>query len=114
MKRLSDYKGDEAIELYADLLEPMSAIFTDDEIRELRKNKNVTTLKIATVALRNHPKEIEAILLRIDPEPINGASIIKRLFVLLADIGTVEGLESFFPSAGQVNTASETSGESIG
>ena len=31
MKRLSDYQGEEAIELWADLLDPISDILTDKE-----------------------------------------------------------------------------------
>lgn len=112
MKKLSDYQGEEAIELYADLIEPISAIFTDDEIKEMRKTKGVSMLNIASVALKKHPKEIENILLRIDPEPIDGANILKRLMILLSDIGKTDGLQDFFPSAGQENT--ETSSESIG
>ena len=40
MKKLSDYKGDEAIELWADLLEPMTEILGDKDIAKiLQDNK---------------------------------------------------------------------------
>lgn len=106
MKKLSNYKGEEAIELYADLLEPLSAIFSDEEIKELRKKKGTPMAKIAAVSLRKYPKEIEGMLLRIDPEPIDGANIIKRLLVMFSDIGNTDELSDFFPSA--VQEKSET------
>lgn len=101
MKKLSDYKGNEAIELYGDLLEPLSVIFTDEEIRKMSKEKKTSRLKMASVALKKYPDEITKILLRIDPEPIDGANIVARLISVLADIGKVDGLKDFFPSAEQ-------------
>ena len=104
MKKLSDYEGNEAIELYGDLLKPASAIFTDEEIKNLRKNKNSTMLDMASLMLKNHSNEISEILLRIDPTPLNGANIIARLISMLTDIGRVEGIQDFFPSAEQKET----------
>jgi len=78
MKRLSDYKNDEALELWGDIIEPMSAIITDEEVRKtFQSGTNITT--IVKMMLKKHPKEVSKILLRIDPEPFDGVNVIARL-----------------------------------
>ena len=37
MKRLSDYKDDEAIDVVGELLEPMGVILSDEDILKVRK-----------------------------------------------------------------------------
>ena len=39
MKTLSDYKDEEAIELWADLIDPLTAIFSDKEFMQGLKGK---------------------------------------------------------------------------
>ena len=101
MKRLSDYKGEEAIELWADLLEPLSAIFTDKEIAELAKEEKLNYLSMATIVLKSHSTEAVAILERIDDTPVDGLNILTRLIGLLTEIGETEYAKSFFGFAGQ-------------
>lgn len=109
MKKLSDYKGDEAIELWADLLEPLNAILGDDTVRTTIQSGK-SKMMIAKDILKTHKKEAVDILLRIDPEPINGLNIILRLVALIADIGQNDEIKSFFGYAGQEQTESESSG----
>lgn len=109
MKKLSDYKGDDAIELWADLLEPMGAIIADKEIAEVVQSGKPKLL-IAKSILKNHSKDAESILLRIDPTPIDGLNIVLRLVMLIGEIGQSEELKSFFGFAEQVKTANESFG----
>ena len=39
MKKLSDYQGEEALELWADLIEPMSEILVDPEMKKVFESK---------------------------------------------------------------------------
>lgn len=109
MKKLSDYKGDEAIELWSDLLEPMTAILGDKNVAETVTSGKPPMI-IAKEILKSHSKEATQILTRIDPTPIDGLNIIVRLVENLADIGKNEEVKSFFGYAEQVKTDSESTG----
>lgn len=109
MKKLSDYKGDEAIELWADLLEPLTIILSDDKVQNVIKSGK-PKLIIAKEILKSHKTEATEILLRIDPEPINGLNIILRLIAVLADIGQNDEIKSFFGFAEQEQTENESFG----
>lgn len=109
MKKLSDYKGDEAIELWADLLEPLNVILADEEVSKVIQSGK-PRLIIAKSILKSHKKEAVDIMLRIDPEPINGLNIILRLVALLADIGQNDEIKSFFGYAEQAKTEDESGG----
>lgn len=100
MKKLSDYKGDEAIDLWADLLEPMSNILSDDDVRKVIASK-ASKMMIAKEILKSHKKEAVEIMLRIDPAPIDGLNIILRLISILSDIGHNDEIKSFFGYAEQ-------------
>lgn len=109
MKRLSDYKGEDALELWADLLEPITSIFADKEmIASFRSNK--PKMLVAKDILSKHKKEAKEILLRIDPSPLDGLNIVTRLVAILADIGDNEDIKPFFVSAVQEKTEHESSG----
>lgn len=109
MKKLSDYKGNEAIELWADLLDPLTMILTDDKIRKVVSGGK-SKIEIAKEILKSHKDEAVEIMLRIDPEPLDGLNIILRLVALLADIGQNEEIKGFFGYAEQAQTESASSG----
>ena len=109
MKKLSDYEGEQAIELWSDLMNPISSILKDKDIKEV-VTKGKPKIEIAKTILRNHSKEATEILLRIDPEPINGLNIVLRLILLLAEIGSNPEIKSFFGFAEQAKTDAESSG----
>lgn len=108
MKKLSDYKDEEAIDLWADLLDPLSNIFTDKELAAVVRSKK-SPITIAKVILKNHRKEATEILLRIDPEPLTGLNIITRLVSVLTDIGQSEEIKPFFDFAEQANITNVSS-----
>ena len=109
MKKLSDYTGDEAIELWADLLEPLTGILGDPDIQNVVQSGK-PKLIIAKEILKNHSADATEILTRIDPTPIDGLNIILRLVALITDIGQNDEIKSFFGFAEQAQTESESSG----
>lgn len=113
MKKLSDYKGDAAIELWMDLMDPLSVIIGDERIAKIVQLKKPRTV-IAKEVLKLHKKEAVEILKRIDPEPIDGLNLVLRLLSILTDIGQNEEIQSFFGYAEQAKTASESSGSVTG
>lgn len=109
MKKLSDYEGEAAIELWADMLEPMNDILADPRTAEVVKSGK-SRLIIAKTIFKNHPEEAKRILLTIDPTPLNGLNIILRLVAVLADLGQNEEIKGFFGYAEQVQTEDESGG----
>ena len=108
MKRLSDYKGEEAIELWADLLEPIGAIIQDAEVRKTLSSQGSAMQKVQAL-IKNHKGEAAQILLAIDPTPITGLNIVARLLDLVMEIERSEEFSGFFDSA-QQTTEGESSG----
>lgn len=109
MKKLSDYKGEEAIELWSDLIDSLTIIFSDEELREVVES-NQPMILVAKMILKNHTKEATDILLRIDDTPIDGLNIVARLIGLLTEIGENEEVRGFFGFAEQAKTGDKSSG----
>lgn len=109
MKKLSDHKGEEAIELWADLLEPMTNILGDPKMAKLLKSKKAPLI-IAKGILEAHKKDAVEIMLRIDPTPIDGLNILTRLVGLVLEFMNNPDMKDFFGSAGQEQTADESFG----
>lgn len=108
MKKLADYQNDEAIELWADLLEPMTSILGDKAVANVIKSGKPPFL-IAKEILKTHTEDAKKIMLRIDPTPIDGLNIITRLVSLVLEFLNNDDLKSFFPSAEQAKKESESS-----
>ncbi|MBR4760299.1 MAG: hypothetical protein IK078_09165 [Lachnospiraceae bacterium] len=109
MKKLSDYKGEDAIELWADLLEPLTNILGDPKIAAVVQSGQ-PKMMIAKAIMSEHKAEAEEILLRIDPEPLDGLNIIVRLVSVIVEIGQREEIRGFFGYAAQEKTESASSG----
>ena len=98
MKKLSDYKGDEAIDLFADLIEPISDIMADPKIATIARSGSAPMI-LAKEILKLHKNDMLTILLRIDDTPIDGVNVMSRVLGLLLEIGYAGGTSSFFGSA---------------
>lgn len=109
MKKLSDYKDEAAIELWADLLEPVSKILTDKEMQEVLRSKKAPIVTAKEI-LKKHQKEASEILLRIDDTPLTGLNIVTRLISVLSDIGKDKDVKDFFEYVVQVTKESVSSG----
>ena len=103
MKKLSDYKDEEAIELWADLLEPISAIVTNEDFAKTVKSGK-SKVEIAKAILKTNASEAKEIMLRIDDTPLDGLNLVIRLVELITEIGQNEDIKSFFGYAEQAKT----------
>lgn len=65
--KLSDYKGEDAIELLADILEPAMEIIGDESIKKAADSK-MSRGALVKMVLKNHKKAILEIMARIDGE----------------------------------------------
>lgn len=110
MKRLSDYKNEEAIELWADLFDPITEMIADAETRNMIRQKAPIILKAKTL-IKKHSDKVGEILLRIDPTPLDGFNVMTRLVTLLDEIGRDETIMGFFDSLPEVKKGKDTSGE---
>ena len=106
MKKLSDYQGEAAIDLWADLMDSFAVIFSDEEMRQAA---NGATIDFAKSMLKSHKKEVCDILLAIDDTPINGINILVRLVNIFDEIAEDPTLKDFFAMQGQ-NLIEESSG----
>lgn len=99
--KLAEYKNEDALDLMADLLEPVATILADQEFVGLAQ-KNVSKIELIKHVMKKHGKEIIAILARIDGVPvkdytIGALEIPKRLLEIIND----PEMASFFQSQGQ-------------
>lgn len=96
MKKLGDYKDEEAIDLWARLIEPISTIMSDKEVEKIFKNPDISIAQKAAGILTGHTKEVQKILLTIDDTPIDGINLVIRLIDILKEIEENEDLKVFF------------------
>ena len=65
--KLSEYKGEQALDILADLMEPAAAIIADKEIASLAQRK-APNIKIVQKIVKTHKAEIIEILAVLDGE----------------------------------------------
>ena len=66
--KLSEYQGEAALDLLADLIEPAGEIMSDKEIGEVFKKNR---FKAIGMAIRNHKKAVMQILATMDGVPVD-------------------------------------------
>ena len=98
MKRLSDYKGEEAIDLWVDLMDEFYEILKDENLKEYAEGSKI---QFASEMLKAHKKEVSNILLRIDDTPLNGLNILTRVVDVMNEIAESPDLMTFFGARGQ-------------
>ena len=109
MKKLADYKGEEAIDLWADLLDQITAILGDKEIADAFRSKEPNIVKAKKI-LKLHKAEAIEIMTRIDPTPVDGLNAITRVVEIIMEVSKAEELKGFFSNAGQEKTANASFG----
>ena len=110
MKKLSDYQGEEALELWAELIEPMFAIIGDPQVSSLWRQKGTPIYKIASAILKSHKSEASKILLAIDDTPLNAINAFPRTIGIVLEFINNSEARSFFGLPEQEKTQSESSG----
>lgn len=68
--KLSEIKGDRALDVVADLIEPLAKISEDTALRQLLSSADVNKVKIVTSLIKNHKPEIIEILSIIEGEDV--------------------------------------------
>lgn len=109
--KLSEYKGEQALDILADIVEPAAAILADKELAELSKS-GVARIKLVKPIIKNHKKEVIEILAILEgeepeqyAEKVNIFTLPAKLLELLND----PELVNLFTWQGQ-KTENETSG----
>lgn len=88
MKKLSQYQDEQALDLLADLLEPISIIAGDKNFTDaMRNGKRIAAVKIA---VKNHKREVMEILATMEGTPIedyhcNVLTVPMRLLEIMND-----------------------------
>lgn len=99
---LSEIRGESAIDLLADLMEPASVILSDEEVQKAFRTNGNEHVKTAIVILRRHGKETLEVLAAVNQTPLeeydpNPWDILRSAVEVLAD----PGLTNFFTLQGQ-------------
>ena len=97
--KLAEYQNEDAIDLLADLLDPVTEIIADPEVKRLWYVGN--KIKLIQHALKSHKKQVLEIMARLDDVPVeeykcNVFTLPIKILQLLND----EELISFFDSQG--------------
>lgn len=110
MRTFSDYKDEEALDLWMDLLDPITEIMNDENLQKMRKQKGVNVAMVAKDLVKRHKKEVSEILLRIDPAPLTGLNILTRLIALIHELTTSPDAKGFFDFAEEMKKDEGSSG----
>lgn len=98
--RLSDIKGDEALDMLADLLEPIVELATD---KEITGNMGKDNMKAVKVAIKNHKGAITTILAILNKEnPKTYKPNLLELPAMLVDVFNDPELIRLFQSQVQI------------
>lgn len=99
--RRSDIQGEAVFDVLADILEPLTTILTDEEVKQALQSKG-PLLKAATLIMRKHKAEITRILATLKRQSreeyvrqVNIISLVKDILDLLND----PELQKLFQSA---------------
>lgn len=98
--KISDFHGEEALDLFADLLEPASEIMTDKEFVEYTRAGNA--VKAVKTAIKEHKKAVIEILARLDGvEPDEYKVGVLTIPVKLLELVNDPALKDLFMQQGQ-------------
>ena len=101
--KLSDYHGEKALDLLAEIVEPMAEIFADPEISDLMKSGGAR-IKWVKPIIKNHKDAIIAILAAIEgqtPDEYADKITVMTLPVKFLNLINDKEMQSVFMSAGQ-------------
>ena len=107
MKKLSEYRDEDALELLADLIEPAETIFSDKDVQSANSE---SMWKAVKVAIKKHKKEVMEIMAILDGTPVEDLHInVLSLPIKVMEVISDKDLVNFFVSQGQ-NMESTSSG----
>lgn len=104
MRKLSDIKGEDALDILADLIEPAAQFAMDDQFVKLVQGDN--NLAAVKYAIKSHKKEVLAIMAILEGEdPKNYTPPLLRLPVMLLELLNDPELISLFQLQGTVTSS---------
>lgn len=96
--KLSDFKQEEALDVLADIIEPLGMILTDQIVKAKIKEKNKPGA--ISAAIKNHKKEVIFILARLEnKKPEEYSFTLATLPIIILQILNDAELLNFFNSA---------------
>lgn len=101
--KLAEYTGEDAIELLADIIEPLAEILQDKEIATAVENGS-TRIKLAQMILKRHKRKVLEVMAAIDREDVENYK--PNIFVLpmrLVELLSQPEMKELFLSQGQMN-----------
>jgi hypothetical protein len=102
LKKLSEYKGIEAIEILGNIIEPINDIMLDKQFKYLIENTTGNTLPVIQYLLKYHAKEIHEIMAILEGVPVEEYEPnIVTLPLMLMEILSDKDILSLFQSQGQ-------------
>ena len=109
MKKLSEYKDEEALDVLADLIDPVVDIFGDTEIADYYRGGN--KLLAVKVAIKNHKKSVIEMMAILEGVPVEDyhCNLLTLPKILLGIFSDPE-LESFFLEQGEEMISDDASG----
>lgn len=116
MKRLSEYKDEDALDLLADILSPTVEIMQDEAVQKFfnKGDENMTVADVVTLVIKSHKKAVMQIMAALEGVPSEEYHC--NIFTLPAQLMQVVNdpdLRAFFALQGQTDSAS-TSGSATG
>ena len=108
--KLSEYQGEAALDILADLIEPAGEIMTDKEIGEVFKKNRFRAIGLA---IKNHKKAVMHIMATIDGVPVeeykcNVFTLPVKILELLNDPDIVQ-LFTYQGQTGDANSSGSAS-----
>lgn len=96
--KLSEVKGEAALDLLADIIEPATSILADPKVQKaIKKDNKMVVIKLI---LKDHKKAVIEIMAAMDGVPVSEYKVnILTLPMKLLEIMNDEELVSFFTSA---------------
>ena len=111
--KLSEIKGEDTLDVLADIIDPITVIATDAKVKELR-DSGVPRLVLVKHLLKEHKKSIIDILATINRQSVDEYKetlTIESLVVSLVELSNDPLLAEVFQSQGQNMTSSGSATE---
>ena len=109
--KLSEYQGEEALDLLAELIEPAGEIMSDKEIGEVFKKNR---FKAIGLAIKNHKKAVIQIMATMDGVPVDEYKCkVFTLPVKILELLNDPALVQLFTYQGQAGGANSSGSVSV-
>lgn len=100
--RLSEIRGEDALDVLADIMDPAMEILADPEIKKVYDDKSNKVVDVVKVAIKRHKKAILQVLAIVDGEdPATYAPTALEIPVKLMVLFNDPAFRVFFPQQGQ-------------